>query len=94
MPFRESGIATIVRGVGAGRRGRIAFGAVWLGVMVALARVEKPREREEHRHVRLLTLGKVPPLLPECKLAKDGLPNRMVKIPSLSVFRPMLSLSC
>ena len=29
--FRESGIATIVRGVGAGRRGRIAFGAVWLG---------------------------------------------------------------
>ena len=37
--------------------------------------------------MRLLTLGKVPPLLPECKLAKDGLPNRMVKIPSLSVFR-------
>ena len=61
---------------------------------VGLARVEKPREREEHRHVRLLTLGKVPPLLPECKLAKDGLPNRMMRIPSLSVFRPMLSLSC
>ena len=95
VPFRENGIATIVRGVDAGRRGRIAFGVVvWLGVMVALARVEKPRVREVHHHARLPILGKVRPLLPECKLAKDGLPNLVVKIPSLSVFRPMLSLSC
>ena len=87
-------LESVFVGVGAGRRGRIAFGAVLLGVMLALARLGKSREREVHRHVRLLTLRKVLPLLPECKLAKDGLPNRMVKIPSLSVFRPMLSLSC
>ena len=92
--FRENGIATIVRGVGAGRRGHIAFGVVCLGVRLALARVVKPKEREERRHVKLLTLGKVPPLLPELKLAKDGLANRTVTIPSLSVLRLMLSLSC
>ena len=43
MLFLENGIATIVRGVGAGQRGRIAFGVVWQGVKVALARVEKAK---------------------------------------------------
>ena len=54
----------------------------------------KPEVKEVHHHARLPILGEVRPLLPERKLAKDGLPNLVAKIQSLSVFRPMLSLSC
>ena len=68
-----NGIATIVSVVGAGRRGSIAFGVVWLGVMEALARVVRPRVREVHRRARLPILREVRPLLPERKLATDGL---------------------
>ena len=81
-PFQVNGIATIVSVVGAGRRGCIAFGVVWLGVMEALARVVRPRVREVHRFVRLPILGEVRSLLPERKLAKDGLPNLVARIQS------------
>ena len=93
-PFQVTGIATIASVVGAGWRGCIAFGVVWPGVMEALARVVRPRVREVHRCVRLPVLGEVRLLLPERKLAKDGLPNLVARMQYMSVFRPMLSLSC
>ena len=52
--------------------------------------LEDPNHVTEHATV----LGEVRFLLPERKLAKDGLPNLVARMLQLSVFRPMLSLSC
>ena len=84
-PFRENGIATIVSVVGAGRRGYIAFGVVWPGVMEALARVFRPRVREVHRYARLPIQGEVRSLLPELGgLATSYGRNSIEDFPSFS----------